>query len=219
MDSKSIRILIVDDHAVVRKGLAMVLRLESDFEVVGEAGNGRQALELARTQRPDLVLLDLILPEMDGTMIAQALRQALPGVRILVLSGAELDERLTEMLAAGVDGYVLKEIEPEELKQAIRTVAAGASYLHPAAARRLLDRLKAREQPALPAAAPLTPREMEVLELMVTEATYRQIADQLMISEETVRSHAKSILRKLNQPNRSQAVLAAMRLGLIDLRG
>ncbi|MBX7233548.1 MAG: response regulator transcription factor [Caldilineales bacterium] len=217
MTDKTIRILIVDDHAVVRKGLAMVLRLESDFEVVGEAGNGQQALALARTQRPDLVLLDLILPGMDGVQIARALRALLPAVRILVLSGAELDERLSEIMAAGVDGYVLKEIEPEDLKQAIRAVAEGESYLHPAVARQVLRRLQARGQAPSPAAAPISPREHEVLRLMATEATYRQIGEQLTIGEETVRSHAKSILRKLDQPNRVQAVLAAVRLGLIEL--
>jgi len=217
MGEERIRILIVDDHAVVRKGLAMVLRLEPDFEVVGEAGDGRKAVELARTLRPDLVLLDLVMPGMSGEETAMALRSAVPGVRVLVLTGAELDEGLLDMLASGVDGYVLKDIEPDELAQAIRAVARGEAYLHPAVARRVLDRLAARQaHPPMPDMQ-LTPRELEVLRLMATPATYREIAEQLVVSEETVRSHAKRILSKLQQPNRAQAVLAAVRAGLIEL--
>ena len=217
MGEERIRILIVDDHAVVRKGLAMVLRLEPDFEVVGEAGDGHQAVELARRLRPDLVLLDLVMPGMSGQEAARALRSAVPGVRVLVLTGAELDEGLLDMLASGVDGYVLKDIEPDELAQAIRAVARGEAYLHPVVARRVLDRLAARPaQPPMPDMQ-LTPRELEVLRLMATPATYREIAEQLVVSEETVRSHAKRILSKLQQPNRAQAVLAAVRAGLIEL--
>ena len=217
MDEERIRILIVDDHAVVRKGLAMVLRLEPDFEVVGEAGDGHKAVELARRLRPDLVLLDLVMPGMSGEETARALRAAVPGVRVLVLTGAELDEGLLDMLASGVDGYVLKDIEPDELAQAIRAVARGEAYLHPVIARRVLDRLTTRQaQPPVPDMQ-LTPRELEVLRLMATPATYREIAEQLVVSEETVRSHAKRILSKLQQPNRAQAVLAAVRAGLIEL--
>lgn len=217
MGEERIRILIVDDHAVVRKGLAMVLRLEPDFEVVGEAGDGRKAVELARRLRPDLVLLDLVMPGMSGEETARALRATVPGVRVLVLTGAELDEGLLDMLASGVDGYVLKDIEPDELAHAIRAVARGEAYLHPVVARRVLDRLAAQQtQPPVPDMQ-LTPRELEVLRLMATPATYREIAEQLVVSEETVRSHAKRILSKLQQPNRTQAVLAAVRVGLIEL--
>lgn len=212
-----IRILIADDHAVVRKGLVMVLRLEPDFEVVGEAGDGRKAVELARTLQPDLVLLDLVMPGMKGEATVRALREAGPDVRVLVLTGAKLDEELANMLAAGVDGYVLKDIEPDELEQAIRAVAQGEAYLQPAVARRVLDRLAARQQAPSAPKTQLTPRELEVLQLMATPATYREIGEQLVISEETVRSHAKAILSKLQQPNRTQAVLAAVRAGLIEL--
>ncbi len=217
MGEERIRILIVDDHAIVRKGLAMVLRLEPGFEVVGEAENGHRAIELARTLRPDLVLLDLKMPEMDGEEVAAALRATLPDVRLLVLTGVELDEGLVDTLAAGVDGYILKDVEPDELAQAIRAVARGEAYLHPAVARRLLDRLATRPMASPPPAARLTPRELEVLRWMATPATYREIAEHLFVSEETVRSHAKRILSKLQQPNRAQAVLAAVRAGLIEL--
>jgi DNA-binding NarL/FixJ family response regulator len=210
----SIRILIVDDHAVVRKGLAMVLRLEEDFEVVGEAGDGRQAVEMAIQLRPDLVLLDRKMPAMEGREALIALRDSLPGVKILILTGAELDAEVYDLLAAGVDGYVLKDIDPYELKQAIRAVASGEAYLHPAVARMVLDRVGSPPPPAIH--VQLTPRELEVLPWLASPLTYRQVAEQLNVSEETVRTHAKRILNKLGQPNRAQAVLAAMRLGLVD---
>ena len=212
-----IRLMIVDDHAVVRKGLAMVLRLEPDFEVVGEAENGARAVELAAQLRPDLVLLDFVMPELDGQATALALQAAIPGVRILMLTGVALDERVLEMLAVEVDGYVMKDIEPDELAQAIRAVARGEAYLHPTLARRVLNRV-AERRPSL-AAPPvqLTQREQEILRWMATPATYREIAERLFVSEETIRSHAKHILSKLQQPNRAQAVLAAVRAGLIEL--
>jgi DNA-binding NarL/FixJ family response regulator len=211
-----IRLLIVDDHAVVRKGLVMMLRLEPDFEIIGEAENGAKAVKLAKQLQPDLVLLDFVMPEMDGQATAVALQAAAPDARILMLTGVALDERVLEMLAVEVDGYVMKDIEPDELAQAIRTVARGEAYLHPTLARRLLNRVTER-RPALPPQIQLTQREREILRWMATPATYREIAEKLFVSEETIRSHAKHILSKLQQPNRAQAVLAAVRAGLIDL--
>ncbi|HLF90182.1 MAG TPA: response regulator transcription factor [Anaerolineales bacterium] len=209
-----IRILIVDDHAVVRKGLAMVLRLEPDFQIVGEAGNGQEALTLAEHMDPDIILLDRMMPGMDGKAVAQALRDRASRARILILTGTELDESALDVLAVGIDGYVLKEIEPAELKTAIRTLASGQPYLDPGVTRLLMRSLSRS-----PAPAPLdilTPRELEILPQMATPATYREIAARLSISEETVRSHAKNILRKLGKADRLQAVLEAARLGLID---
>lgn len=217
MATDAIKILIVDDHAVVRRGLTMVLRLEPDFEVVGEAENGRVALDLARQLNPDLVLLDFAMPEMDGAATAQALQEAMPHVKVLILSGVEVDDRVLDLLAAGVDGYSIKDIEPAELAQAIRTVARGEAYLHPSLARRVLARMSSRQQPDTGQQVRLTPREKEVLRWMATPSTYREIAEQLYVSEETIRSHAKRILSKLDQPNRAQAVLAAVRVGLLDL--
>jgi len=209
----TIRILIVDDHAVVRKGLALVLRLEPGFEVVGETGAGDEVLALAAALRPDVILLDRVLPGLDGRTVTAAVKTALPATRVLILTGAEVDESVTDIIAAGADGYVLKEIEPAELKQAIRAVARGEAYLQPAVARRVMDALIRRRQPQ-PAVA-LTPREREVLQYMAAHATYREIAARLIIGEETVRSHAKSILSKLNQPDRARAVEEARRLGLL----
>ncbi len=192
----------------------MVLRLEPDLEVVGEAENGRAGLEKARELRPDIVLVDMVMPEMDGQAMALALRKAMPGIKIMILSGTEIDERMFDLIAAGVEGYVLKEIEPVELVRAIHAVMHGEAYLHPHVLKKVLGRMHG---PPEVSTAALTARELEVLEWMASPNTYRQIAHQLNVSEETIRSHAKSILDKLAQPNRSQAVLAAMRLGIIQL--
>ncbi len=212
---ESIRILIVDDHAVVRKGLALVLRLEPGLEVVGEAENGRKGLEAAQSLDPDIALVDLVMPEMDGREMALALRKSNPKIKIMMLTGTEVDDRVFDLVAAGIEGYVLKNIEPGELVRAIHTVTNGEAYLHPDVMKKVLSRMGS--QPKHSHATSLTPRELEVLEWMATPNTYRQIADQLSVGEETIRSHAKNILEKMNQPNRAQAVLAAMRLGLIEL--
>jgi len=210
---ESIRLLIVDDHAVVRKGLAMVLRLESDIEVVGEAENGRVGLAAAKSLNPDIALVDLVMPEMDGQEMALALRKSNPKIKIMMLTGTEVDDRVYELVAAGVEGYVMKNIEPGELVRAIHAVVHGEAYLHPDVMKKIVAQMQ------LPRATPvsLTLRELEVLEWMATPNTYKQIAVQLSVSEETIRSHAKNILEKMKQPNRAQAVLAAMRLGLIEV--
>ena len=206
-----IRILIVDDHAVVRKGLVMVLRLEPDLEVVAEAENGRAGLEKARQLNPEIALVDLVMPEMDGHEMALALRKSDPRIKIMILTGTEMDDRVFDLVAAGIEGYVLKNIEPSELVRAIHAVAHGEAYLHPDVMKKIVGRM----QPHHTLSVLLTPREMEILEYMATPHTYKQIASQLSVSEETIRSHAKNILEKMNQPNRAQAVLAAMRMGLI----
>lgn len=211
--SDPIRILIVDDHAVVRKGLAMVLRLEPDLEIVGEAADGRAGLEAAKSLHPDIVLVDLVMPEMDGQEMALALRKLDRQIKIMMLTGTEVDDRVFDLVAAGIEGYVLKQIEPSELVRAIHAVVHGEAYLHPNVMKKIVSRI----QPQIVLSVSLTPRELEVLEWMATPNTYKQIANQLSVSEETVRSHAKNILEKMKQPNRAQAVLSAMRLGLIKL--
>ena len=210
---ETIRILVVDDHAVVRKGLMMVLRQEPDFEVVGEAENGRKGLDAAKSLNPDIVLVDLIMPEMDGQEMALALRKSNSNIKIMMLTGTEVDDRVVDLVAVGIEGYVLKNIEPGELVRAIRSVAHGEAYLHPNVMKKVLGQIHLQHTHPVS----LTPREMEVLEWMSTPNTYRQIAAQLSVSEETVRSHAKNILEKMKQPNRAQAVLAAVKMGLIDL--
>ena len=212
---ESIRILVTDDHAVVRKGLVMVLRQESDFAVVGEAKNGRDGLEAARSLNPDIALIDLVMPEVDGQEMALALRKSNPEIKIMMLTGTEVDDRIYDLVSAGVEGYVLKNIEPGELVRAIRAVVHGEAYLHPDVMKKILSQSQTRStQPVT-----LTPRELEVLEWMTTPNTYKQIGAQLSVSEETIRSHAKNILEKLKQPNRTQAVLTAVKMGLIELNG
>jgi DNA-binding NarL/FixJ family response regulator len=221
------RILLADDHAVVRRGLEMVLRLEPDFEVVGDAANGEEAVAEARRLSPDLVLLDLKMPRMDGVAAARAIKQHAPQTRILMLTGIDVGEEIVKALEAGADGYVLKEISPAELIHAIRVLGAGEAYLQPAVTKSVLAHLRApasfRTLPRPPAPEPLpsaellTAREREVLQLMATSATNKDIADKLSISEETVKSHTKNILAKLGQPNRTQAVLAAVRAGWVKL--
>ncbi len=213
------RILLSDDHAIVRRGLQMVLSLEKDFEIVGEASDGAQAIQLADELRPDLILMDLKMQRVGGSAATRSIKQAHPEIRILILTGVDVDVEASAALEAGADGYVLKDVSPDELIRAIRVVAAGEAYLQPAVTRRLIQRLqggsasadKALKRPGL------TARECQVLQLMATTATYKEIAAQLVIAEETVRSHAKSILSKLEQPNRTQAVIIALREGLITL--
>lgn len=209
-----IRILVADDHEVVRHGLVLMLNLEPGFRVVGEAQTGVQAVAAVDRLHPDVALLDLKMPEMDGRTAAAHIKQRFPGTRVVILSGAEINEDVFDALDKGLDGYLPKEVGPAELIQAIRTVAAGKRFLHPALTQALLERRDTR--PSLPH-PPLSPRELDVLRLLATTDTYRDVAQKLFISEETVRTHVKSILVKLGEPNQKQAVLAAVRLGLIHL--
>ena len=210
-----IRILIADDHEVVRRGLALVLNLEPGFRVIGEAHDGAEACALAERLLPDVVILDMKMPVLDGRAAAARIKERAPAVRVMMLSGAEIDEDVFDTIESGVDGYVLKDVSPDELSRAIRTVAEGRSYIQAAVTRALMERL------ALPAKKRadfhLTPREMDVLKHLATSATYREIGEKLFISEETVRSHVKNILAKLEQPNRTQAVVTAVKMGLITL--
>jgi len=218
-DRKSkIRILLADDHDIVRKGLSLMLMQEPDFEVAGEARDGVEAVARARELSPTVVLLDLRMPGMDGETATREIRRQCPSTRVLILSGADLDEGVLDVLEAGVDGYVPKDVSPAELAHAIRTVAEGKPYIHADVTRALLQRMvSASTRSASPPSVSLSPREKDVLRLLPTPATYREIGRQLSISEETVRSHVKNILAKLDQPNRTQAVVAAVKLGLITL--
>jgi len=191
----------------------MVLRQEPDFEVVGEAENGRKGLDASKSLNPDIVLVDLVMPEMDGQEMALALRKSNPNIKIIMLTGTEVDDRVYDLVAVGIEGYAMKHIEPGELVRAIHAVMHGEAYLHPDVMKKVMEMMRPHHHSAVT----LTPREMEVLEYMATPNTYKQIAGQLSVSEETVRSHAKNILEKMKQPNRAQAVLAALKSGLIEL--
>lgn len=212
--SEQIRIIVADDHDVVRRGLSLVLRQEEDFEVVGEARDGEEAVNLVMTTNPDLALLDWKMPQMDGLRAAKEIKSCAPATRTLLLSGAPVESAALDALDKGVDGFVHKDISPAGLAHAIRIVASGQTHLGSEITRALIARSRQSSPPDDPVPA-LSPREMEVLELMATPATYRDIGQQLSISETTVRTHVKRILAKLNQPNRTQVVIAAMRRGLI----
>jgi two-component system, NarL family, response regulator LiaR len=211
-----IRILIVDDHAIVRKGLRALLVTEPGLEVVAEAENGQQAIAEARRLCPDVVLMDLVMPGIDGLEATRRITAEQPGVRILVLTSFAADDKVFPALKAGALGYLLKDSGPEELVQAIQQVHRGESSLHPSIARRLLQELAqpSRRDPVVEA---LTEREIDVLRLVAGGQSNRQIADGLCISEATVRTHVSSILSKLNVCSRTQAALYALREGLASL--
>jgi DNA-binding NarL/FixJ family response regulator len=213
-----IRVLIVDDHAVVRHGIQSMLSLESDIEVVGTADSGMAAVERARTLGPAVVLLDLKMPGMGGPLACRAIKEVSPRTRVLILTGVGAEQEVMTALEHDADGYMLKDAPAEELLHAIRVIADGQAYLQPSITRRVLRRLSAGAAPQQPLLPPqLTPRELDVLRLMATSRSNKEMAESLTVTEETVRSHIKSILGKLRQPNRMQAVLSALRLGIIAL--
>jgi DNA-binding NarL/FixJ family response regulator len=211
----NLKIMIVDDHEVVRRGLAMVLNLEADFEVVAQAQNSQEALSKIEDNQPDMIILDMKMPGMSGREIAMQIKVNHPKIKIMILSGTELDEEVFDTLDMGVDGYILKDVSPDELNRAIRMVAEGQVYIHAEVTRALLTHKRVPKPKKTD--VNLTPREAEILQLLATSATYQEIGKQLSISEETVRTHAKGILAKLGQPNRTMAVVTAVKLGLIDL--
>lgn len=211
-----IRILLADDHAIVRKGLRALLVTEPGLEVVAEAENGQQAIAEARRLSPDVVLMDLVMPGTDGLEATRHIRAEQPEVRILVLTSFATDDKVFPALKAGALGYLLKDSGPEELVQAIRQVYHGESSLHPSIARRLLLELASpSRQNSLVEA--LTEREIDVLRLVARGWTNREIAEGLGIGETTVRTHVSSILSKLNVGSRTQAALYALREGLASL--
>lgn len=211
-----IRILIADDHAVVRRGLVLVLRQEPDFVVVGEAEDGQTAVSLTQTLHPHVVVMDWKMPRLSGIEAAQVIKQANEGVQTLLLSGAAVETAVLDALESGVDGFVHKDITPAGLAHAIRTVASGRRYLGPEVTQALIARSRQPHTPS-PETVALSAREQEILALMATPATYRDMATQLALSEATIHTYVKRILSKLDQPNRTQAVIAALRLNLIAL--
>ena len=214
--SDNIRILIVDDHPVVRHGLRGMLGFKPGLEVVGEAEDGVEALLQARALQPDVILLDLMMPQKDGLAVIEEVKQENLETRILVLTSLTEDEKIFAALEAGALGCMLKDSSPAELVRAIRDVYRGELSLHPAIARRLLSK---RGQPSANRAVPdaLTEREVEVVKLMAQGLSNREIAEKLVISEQTVRGHVTNILSKLQLTNRTQVVLYALRTGISQL--
>ncbi|MDX6379764.1 MAG: hypothetical protein QOI57_788 [Rubrobacteraceae bacterium] len=209
--SKSVRILISDDHPVVRAGLRGMLSGEPDFEVVGEAENGKEAVALTGEHRPDVVLMDLRMPEMDGVTAIGRIRAEHPEVQILVLTTYESDADILRAIETGATGYLLKETPREELFGAIRLVAEGKSPLAPGVAARLMQRMRDTNEEGL------STREIEVLELVARGTSNKEIAKQLWVSETTVKSHMLHIFDKLDVTDRTAAVTAALKRGIIRL--
>jgi DNA-binding NarL/FixJ family response regulator len=212
--TESIRILLVDDHPIVRDGLAAVLSTQPDLIVVGETGNGAAAIELAASLHPDVILLDLEMPQMDGVAALQKIRAANNGVRAIVFTAFDTDERILAAVQAGAQGYLLKGAPREELFNAIRVVHSGGSLLQPVVASKLLRQVSAPSQP-LP--EPLTNREVEVLQALAKGLQNKEIAANLVITERTVKFHVGSIMAKLGAGNRTEALALAAQLGLVEL--
>ena len=214
--SNIIRVLIVDDHPVVRKGICFLLTGEKDIEVVGEAANGMEAIQQVEKHHPDVVLMDLIMPDMDGIEATRRISEKYPAVRILVLTSFVADDKVFPAIKAGAQGYLLKDTDPEYLVQAIHQVIRGELSLSPVIARKVLQELKQpAEKPMTP--DPLTDREVEILQLLAQGMENHAIAAQLDLSDATVRSHVSNILGKLHLANRVQVTLYALRSGLANL--
>ncbi|HEX6290863.1 MAG TPA: response regulator transcription factor [Herpetosiphonaceae bacterium] len=210
----TIRIVLADDHPIVREGLASVLETQPDFEVVGQANDGAEAVDLVSALKPDVVLLDLEMPRLDGVQALRAMRAENPGVRALVFTAFDTDERIIGAVQAGARGYLLKGAPREELFGAIRVVAQGGSTLQPVVAAKLMERMTGGAASAL---EPLTEREREVLQFLAQGLQNKEIASQLHISERTVKFHVSAILAKLGAGNRTEAVRMAVQHGLIQL--
>jgi NarL family two-component system response regulator LiaR len=207
-----IRVLIADDHSVVRQGLQMFLALDDALEVVGEAKNGVEAVDLARQLEPDVVLMDLLMPEMDGIEATRIIRRELPDIEVIALTSVLEDKAIFEAVRVGAIGYLLKDTESEKLREAILAAAAGQVQLSPEVAIRLMREVSAPDSPEL-----LTDRETEVLRAVTRGWSNQEIADALVISEATVKTHVSSILSKLNLPSRTRAALYALKIGLVSL--
>ena len=210
-----IRVLVVDDQPLVRSGFRMILDERPDLELVGEAENGAEALDLVRQLDPDVILMDVRMPELDGVEATRRLVERGTRARILVLTTFDLDEYVYASIRAGASGFLLKDVKPEELVDAIRVVAAGNSLFGPAATQRLLERFAAEREPRqLRSLGQLTEREREILNLIASGLSNAEIAGRLYLSETTVKSHVSAVLRKLGVRDRVQAVIAAYEAGL-----
>ncbi|MDE2868446.1 MAG: response regulator transcription factor [Chloroflexota bacterium] len=213
-----IRVLIADDHPIVREGFGAIVNAEADIQVVAQASNGVEALEQAAEANPDVALMDLRMPEMGGAEAIRRLRQANPDLRAIVLTTYDDDEAIYEAIRAGARGYLLKDVRPKDLVRAIRRVHAGGSLLQPVVVERLLDRLGPEDADDTVPVEALTPRELEVLQIMARGARNRDIAQELVISERTVKIHVANVIAKLGVTNRTAAVVRAIDLNLIAHR-
>jgi len=208
-----IRVLICDDHFMVRQGLSTYFSIQDDLEVVGEASDGREAVAMARSKRPDVVLMDLMMPNLDGLGAMEQLKST--GIRVIFLTSFLDSEKALACIEAGAMGFLTKDIQPADLVDAIRAVHRGEPRLHPDVTKRLMTRALQPAQPA-PGKEQLTPRELDVLRCLAHGMTNREIAEKLIISETTVKTHISSILSKLHLTDRTQAALYAVREKLLE---
>lgn len=207
-----VRVILADDHTVMRQGVRMLLTLDPDIEVVGEASNGQEAVELAHQLKPDVVLMDLLMPVMDGLTAITVIRRDLPQTEIVALTSVLEDSVVTDVVRAGAIGYLLKDASGEDVIRAVKSAAAGQVHLSPQAAAKLIKDVRTPEQ-----AQALTQREIEVIKLLARGYSNKEIAQTLNIGEKTVHSHVGAILSKLRVPSRTQAALYAIRTGLVSL--
>ena len=213
----TIRVMVVDDQTMVRAGFHLLLADEPDIEVVAEASNGREAVAQAARFRPDVVLMDIRMPEMDGLEATRRILASDPEARVLILTTFDLDDYVFEALRAGASGFVLKDEPPEQLLGAVRTVAAGEALLSPTVTRRVIRRFASVRRQAPPdAVAELTPRELEVFELITRGLSNAEIGRELFISDTTVKTHVTRLLQKLDLRDRAQAIVLAYQTGLFD---
>jgi DNA-binding NarL/FixJ family response regulator len=218
-EKRRIRILIVDDHAVVRSGLRTILETEADIEIVGEAGDGHAALELAQELLPDVVLMDINMGDWDGVTATRRVRNYVPSARVIVLTNYDEDDLVFASIRAGASGYLLKEVTATQLTNSIRTVADGFSLIYPSVARRVLDefgQLRSGATNETDVYSDLTPREREVLRLVASGRANKEIGAQLGISERTVKTHISNIFSKLELTDRTQAALFVHNRGMLE---
>jgi len=214
---EKIRVLIVDDHQVVRQGLSTFLGLRPEIVVVGEAADGRAAVEMAGKFKPDIVLMDLVMPELDGIAATRQIRSLYPQTHVIALTSFTEDDKVIPAIQAGAASYLLKDVTPDDLVEAILAVHRGEARLHPDIARKLMERVAQAPAEPRPTAAPvesLTARELEVVRLVARGRSNHEIAQELVISEKTVKTHVSSILSKLNLEDRTQLAIYAIKSGL-----
>lgn len=209
-----VRIAIIDDHAVVRQGMRFLLEQQPDMEVVGEGKDGVQGVAMVCNTAPDIVILDLLMPRMDGLAAIREIKRLVPKTQVIVLTSYHKDEQVFSAIKAGALSYLLKDASPEELVEAVRAAARGESVLHPVIARRVLREIQRQSQPPM---HELTPRELEVLTRIARGLSNHEIASELTISEPTVRTHVANILSKLNLADRTQAAIYALQKRLVPL--